>query len=85
MNEPGITTDKSRERPSRRADLPSQPFEPSRRIPRFARLTRIFLTWRSAPRVARVTDLTISEGAPTQRADLDLPWRSRGSEDLQPF
>jgi hypothetical protein len=72
MSEPGVTTDQSRERPSPRADLSSHPFEAPRRRPRFARLTRTVLTWRPAPKAAMITDYTILEGDPTERADVDL-------------
>jgi hypothetical protein len=72
MSEPGTTTDQSRERPSRRADLSSHPFETPRRRPRFARLRRTVLTWRQAPQAGRTTDYTIEEGDPTERADVGL-------------
>jgi hypothetical protein len=73
MSEPGITTDQSRERPSRRANLSSHPFEAPRRLLRFARLRRIVLTWQRAPQAETSTDYTTVEGDPTSRADTGLP------------
>jgi hypothetical protein len=74
MSEPGITTDQSRIRPSRRADLPSRiSLEALRGKPRFARLRRLLLNWRNAPAAERTVDYTILEGDPTVRADVDLP------------
>jgi hypothetical protein len=74
MSEPGITTDQSRIRPSRRANLPLQvSLEVLRGKPRFARLRRIFLSWRNAPAAERTVDYTSLEGDPTLRADTGLP------------
>lgn len=73
MSEPGINTDQSRISPSRRADLsPRISLEaPSGRV-HFARIRRMFLSWRSVPFVERTVDYTILEGHPTDRADVDL-------------
>jgi hypothetical protein len=47
--------------------------EAPRGKPRFARLRRLLLNWRSAPGAERAVDYTILEGDPTVRADVDLP------------
>lgn len=74
MSEPYTNTDHSRIKPSRRADVwPPAWFEAQRRKPHFAWVRRVFLSWRPAPSAVREIDYTISEGDPTDRADLDLP------------
>jgi hypothetical protein len=74
MSEPGINTDQSRIRPSRRADIPPWTWlEGLQEKPRYASLRRFLAGWRHAPSAARTIDYTILEGDPTDRADLDLP------------
>lgn len=74
VSEPGINTDLSLIRPSRRADVwPPAWFEAQQRKPRLARTRRIFPRWRPALSVVKETDCTTTEGHPTGRADVDLP------------
>jgi len=75
MSGPGVSTDQSRMWPSRRADLSPQAYlaAPGGK-PRLARIRRMILSWRPAPAVEGTIDYTMLEGAPTARADIDLPF-----------
>lgn len=74
MNGAGVNTDQSRIRPSRRADLsPSAYLKAPGRKPRFAWIRRMVASRLPAPVPDRTIDYTVAEGAPTARADMDLP------------
>jgi hypothetical protein len=74
MSEPGINTDQSQIRPSRRADLPPQvSIATLGKKPTFGRLRNMFRGHRVNPRAGHKIDLTVVEGDPTYRADVDLP------------
>ncbi len=74
MSEPGVTTDQSHIRPSRRANIPPRTLpEVLREKPHCARLKRFLSEWREAPAAEKTLDYTVLEGNPTDRADVDLP------------
>jgi hypothetical protein len=74
MSEPGINTDQSQIRPSRRADLPPQvSIATLGKKPPFGRLRNMFRDRRVNPRAEHTIDYTVVEGDPTYRADVDLP------------
>jgi hypothetical protein len=74
MSEPGINTDQSRIRPSRRADIPPWTWlEGLQKKRRWVSLRRFFDGLRNAPSAEATIDYTILEGDPTDRADVDLP------------
>ena len=74
MSEPGINTDQSHVRPSRRADIPpGTALEALRDKPHHLWLRRFISGWRRAPIAASTVDYTHLEGEPTERADVDLP------------